>query len=93
MIEEGAVSDLLNQQPYLRIEVDEQQKASSILSEHWTVRSEDGALIVQAARDDAPTIAEKLVTEKIRIYELTKQRESLEQHFLNLTWEDNHDAG
>jgi ABC-2 type transport system ATP-binding protein len=93
MIEEGAVSDLLNQQPYLRIEVDEQEKASSILSEHWTVRSEDGALIVQAARDDAPTIAEKLVTEKIRIYELTKQRESLEQHFLNLTWEDNHDAG
>ena len=93
LIEEGEVIDLLNQQPYLRVEVDLQEKAVTLLSEHWHVRSEDGALIVQAGRDDAPTIAEKLVAEKIRIYELTKQRQSLEQHFLSVTGEENHDAG
>jgi ABC-2 type transport system ATP-binding protein len=93
LIEEGVVGELLNQQPYLRVEVDIPEKATSILSEHWTVRSENGALIVQAGREDAPTIAEKLVAEKIRIYELTKQRQTLEQYFLSLTWEDHHDAG
>lgn len=93
LIEEGAVADLLNQQPYLRVEVDAQEKAAAILGEHWTVRSENGVLIVQAGRDDAPTIVEKLVAQQIRIFELTKQRETLEQHFLNLTWEENHDAG
>ena len=93
LIEEGDVADLLNQKPELRLEVDSYEKASAVLSPHWSVRSDNGALFVQAARDDAPTIAEKLVGEGVRIYELTKQRQTLEQYFLTVTGEGSDHAG
>jgi ABC-2 type transport system ATP-binding protein len=93
LVEQGSVSEILSREEQLRIEVDLPDQAAAILGEHWTVNPNGTALLVSASREDAPTIAEKLVANQIKIYELAKHRRTLEEHFLLVTKGEDQNAG
>jgi ABC-2 type transport system ATP-binding protein len=91
IIREGSVAEIVSGKPMLRVEAEPLAKAEALLREHWTL-SADGAnaLLIDAARDDAPTIVEKLVAAQIRVYHVAAQRQTLEEYFLSVTQEGNH---
>jgi ABC-2 type transport system ATP-binding protein len=93
LVEQGSVSELLAREEQLRLEVDLPDQAAAILSEHWTTTPNGTALLVRANRDDAPIIAEKLIANHIKIYELTKHRRTLEEYFLLVTKGEDQNAG
>ena len=86
LIREGRVSELLESQTLTRVEAEPLEKATAILSEHWTV-SPDGknGVIIDATRRDVPQVVEKLVENEIKIYQVTTQHQSLEEYFLSVT--------
>jgi len=48
--------------------------------------------LVDAPREDTPQIIRQLVEATIDIYEITSERQSLEDYFLAVTQEDAHDV-
>lgn len=93
LVREGTVSDLLSEQSRLLVEADPLDKAQAVLSPNWTLHTNGGShLTVEARHDDIPGIVRKLVENQIHVYEITPQRQSLEEYFLAVTQgEDNHD--
>jgi len=86
LIREGVVADLLSRQAKLRVVVSPNEKAKDILQSHWPVSSDGNrALMVQAVHDDIPRIVRLLVEQAIDIYEITPQRQTLEEYFLGAT--------
>jgi ABC-2 type transport system ATP-binding protein len=92
MIREGKVSDLVQEQARMCLVVKPVEKAAQVLEERWTVTPhENGSLLVDVAYDDVPQIVQKLVGQEIAVYEVTTQRQSLEEFFLSVTGgEDEH---
>ena len=85
LIREGVVSELLSQQTQLRIVVSPREKAATVLTGHWPVSTDaEGALTVQATRDDIPNMVRLLVEQAIDIYEITPERQTLEEYFLGV---------
>ncbi len=88
IVREGAVSELLEARTSLRIEASPLDTAAAILSEHWPVTTNTTWLSVQAARDDIPAIVRNLVQRNIDVYQITSQRQSLEEYFLSVVSEE-----
>ncbi|MCZ2099202.1 MAG: ABC transporter ATP-binding protein [Chloroflexota bacterium] len=87
IVREGAVSDLLESSASLRIEARPIESAASALSARWPVVSNTTWLSVQAARDEIPAIVRTLVQRDIDVYQITSQRQSLEEYFLSVVSE------
>lgn len=93
LIREGTVSELLSQQQHLSIEAQPLEKARSVLAEHWPVQVNGSPhLIVEAGREQIPSVVHRLVEHQIDIFEITPQRQSLEEYFLAVTQEENDHA-
>lgn len=89
LVREGTVSDLLSEQSRLVVEASPLNKAQAILSPHWALHTNGGVHVtVEAQREDVPTIIRKLVENDIKVYEVTAQRQSLEEYFLAVTQEE-----
>lgn len=88
VVREGAVSTLLESGASLRIEAHPIESAAAILGERWPVTQNTTWLSVQAARDEVPTIVRTLVLRDISVYQITSQRQSLEDYFLSVVSED-----
>ncbi|MBZ0305241.1 MAG: ABC transporter ATP-binding protein [Anaerolineae bacterium] len=92
LIREGAVRELLSDQTRLQIEAEPLDTALQTLSPHWTCRKNTRSLTVDASREDTPQVISKLVENHIHIFEVTRQRQTLEDFFLSVTGaEDNED--
>jgi len=92
LVREGVVGDLLSEQSRLTIEASPMDKAKALLSPYWALHSNGGVHVtIEAGRNDVPTVIRKLVENDIQIYEVTVQRQSLEEYFLAVTQgEENH---
>ncbi len=88
LIREGKVSELLSEQIKLHVEAAPLDQAHALLSPHWTCHLNTSALIVDAGRDDAPHVIAKLVENQIKVYEVMRHRQSLEEYFLSVTQGD-----
>jgi ABC-2 type transport system ATP-binding protein len=88
LIREGDVRELLSDQTKLQIEAEPLEAAVHVLSPHWACRQNTRSLTVDANRDDAPHVVAKLVEHQIRIFEVTRQRQTLEDFFLSVTGEE-----
>ena len=85
---EGPVADLLAaQSSTVRVEVGPLAKAADVLRERWPVELNGQWLTVQARREAIPEIVRRLVGAEIDIYQVTAQRQTLEDYFLNVTQE------
>ncbi|NDJ76752.1 MAG: ABC transporter ATP-binding protein, partial [Chloroflexi bacterium] len=84
IVREGSVSDLLASKAQLRVEATPLDKAAAVLGEHWTVTTNSQWLTVDAGREDTPHVVRKLVEHNIDLYQITSQRQSLEEYFLSV---------
>jgi ABC-2 type transport system ATP-binding protein len=92
IVREGAVQDLLAGKSALRIEAQPLDKAAAVLSERWMTATNEQHLTVQAPREEIPHVIRRLVENGVDVYEVSNQRQSLEEYFLAVVQEDNDHA-
>ena len=92
IVREGAVADLLGGKTHLRVEAAPLEKAAAILREHWPVSTNTQWLTVTALHDDAPHLVRRLVEHNVDVYQVTVQRQTLEEYFLSVVREQVADA-
>ncbi len=85
LVQEGTVAELLGGQYELRVEAAPLNDAAQILSGRWEVQTNGHWLAVQAPRDSVPHIVHSLVNAGVDIYQVTSQRRTLENYFLDIT--------
>ncbi len=89
IVREGSVAHLLEGKSYLRVEAAPLERAQAILSEHWTVSADGGqALVVNALREDVPHVVRRLVEHGLDVYQVSSQRQTLEEYFLSVVKEE-----
>lgn len=94
LIREGTVADLLDKRAQIRFRVDPLEHARGLISGTWTCeRYASDSLLVDALDADVPIIVDKLVKNGIKIYEVSPQRQSLEDYFLSVTEGENPHVG
>ncbi len=87
IIREGSVDELLSGKSYLRVEASPLQRAATVLREHWDVVANETWLTVKARRDDAPHVVRCLVAADVNVFQVSSQRQSLEEYFLAVVQE------
>jgi len=92
IVREGAVEDLLAGKSYLRVEASPLTRAAEVLREHWTVSTNGQWLTLNAMRDDVPHVVRRLVEASIDVYQVSSQRQTLEEYFLSVVQEGAHYA-
>jgi len=93
VVRESTVAGLLDQEStILRIEADPVEAAEAALSPRWAARRDGPALLVTAARGDAPEVARRLIEAGVALFALAPVQANLEDVFLALTKEDPADA-
>jgi ABC-2 type transport system ATP-binding protein len=93
VVREATVAGLLDQDSMsLRIEAAPLERAEAALSPHWPVRRDGAALLVTAARAEAPEVARRLVEAGVALFALAPVQANLEDVFLALTQEEPADA-
>ena len=85
IIREGMVADLLAAQTQLVVEAVPLERATAVLSPHWPVTTNEKTITVTTGRDEAPAIVQTLVAHEIAVYQVRRERQSLEQFFLEAT--------
>lgn len=91
MVYEGAVRALLTQRGELRVIAEPRGAAEHILSERWIIMRDNanGAIHLQAQREEIPLIIKTLVESDIQVYEVSPYTHTLEELFLSLTEGEN----
>ena len=93
LVRESTVAGLLDQESTsLRVEAVPVEGAEAALRPHWPVARDGPALVVAAARAEAPEVARRLVEAGIALFGLAPVQANLEDVFLALTQEDPADA-
>lgn len=95
VIREGLVKDIVSGKAQLRVMAKPLDKATAILTENWTTQAGTfpETLLVNADPEDAPTIVEKLVENECKVFEITTQRQTLEDYFIEVTKGENSHVG
>ncbi len=88
MVREGAVADLLAGKSHLRVEATPLDQAANVLGEHWSVSMNSHWLTVTAAHEEIPHVVRRLVEHEIDVYQITSERQSLEDYFLEVVGEE-----
>ncbi len=83
MVYEGAVRDLLIQQGELRVIAEPRSTAEHILGERWIIMRDNanGAIHLQAQREEIPLIIKTLVESDIQVYEVSPYTHTLSAYW------------
>lgn len=92
VVREGVVVDLLADKSQLRVEASPLDQAADVLRKDWTLSRDGPWLMVNAMRKDAPQIVQQLVAQEVDVYQVTSQRQTLEEYFLSVTQGEVRDA-
>ncbi|HEX8655627.1 MAG TPA: ABC transporter ATP-binding protein [Allosphingosinicella sp.] len=92
IVREATIADLLRQDDGLRIEASPLEAAEAALASRWAVERDGEALIVRAARAEAPEVVRRLVGAGADLFRLTPEQRNLEEVFLSITREEAGDA-
>jgi ABC-2 type transport system ATP-binding protein len=93
LVRESTVAGLLDQESTsLRVEAVPIEAAEAAIRPHWPVKRDGPALVVAAARAEAPDVARRLVEAGVALFGLSPVQANLEDVFLALTQEDPADA-
>jgi ABC-2 type transport system ATP-binding protein len=88
LVREGAVVDLLSTRSELIIEAEPLNQAVRALAGKWNVSTDGSMLKVEARREDAPTLVQRLVEAQVEVYQVRSQKQTLEEYFLIATEEE-----
>jgi ABC-2 type transport system ATP-binding protein len=92
IVREATIADLLRQDDGLRIEASPLDAAEAALASRWAVERDGDALIVRAARAEAPEVVRRLVGAGADLFRLAPEQRNLEEVFLTITREEAGDA-
>ena len=92
IVRESTIADLLRQDDGLRIEAAPVETAEAALAEQWPVERSGEALIVRAARAEAPDVVRALVAAGVDLFRLVPEQRNLEEVFLSITQPEPGDA-
>lgn len=87
IVREGAVEELLAGKNTLRVEAQPLPRAAEVLRAHWPVTVNETWLTVSARRDESPQVIRQLVAAGVDVYQVTGQRQTLEEYFLAVVQE------
>jgi ABC-2 type transport system ATP-binding protein len=87
VVREGAVEELLAGKSTLRVEAQPLPRAAEALRAHWPVAVNETWLTVSARRDESPQVIRQLVAAGVDVYQVTGQRQTLEEYFLAVVQE------
>jgi len=87
IVREGAVEELLAGKSTLRVEAQPLQRAADVLRAHWPVSVNETWLTVSARRAESPQVIRQLVAAGVDVYQVTGQRQTLEEYFLAVVQE------
>ncbi len=91
IVREGPVSELLGSELQLRVQAAPLDRAANVLRQSWAVSQDGEWLTVDARHRDAPRIVKQLVAHDVDVFQVTSERQTLEQFFLDVTQaEDDH---
>jgi len=85
VVREATIADLLRQDDGLRIEASPLDAAEGALASRWAVERDGDALIVRAARAEAPEVVRRLVGAGADLFRLAPEQRNLEEVFLTIT--------
>jgi ABC-2 type transport system ATP-binding protein len=88
IVREGAVTDLLADKSFLRVEATPLEKAADILREQWSLSANGQYLTVSAGRADIPHVVRRLVEHGVDVYHVASERQTLEDYFLSVVGEE-----
>jgi ABC-2 type transport system ATP-binding protein len=88
LVREGAVVDLLSTRSELIIEAEPLNQAVRALAGKWNVSTDGSMLKVEARREDAPSLVQRLVEAQVEVYQVRSQKQTLEEYFLIATEEE-----
>ena len=82
LIREGMPSDLVSTKAQFRIYATPPEQALAVINGQWTsALQSDDTLLADVRYEDLPVLVEKLVKNNIKVYEVSPQRQSLEDYF------------
>jgi len=87
IVREGAVEELLAGKSTLCVEAQPLQRAADVLRAHWPVSVNETWLTVSARRAESPQVIRQLVAAGVDVYQVTGQRQTLEEYFLAVVQE------
>jgi lantibiotic transport system ATP-binding protein len=88
LIYQGSIEDLVAKEKTIKLKVDRPDAAYSLLQETSGIsisRNGDGSLYLRVADEEIPVVNSLLVERGLKVFELSPQRETLEQVFFRLT--------
>jgi ABC-2 type transport system ATP-binding protein len=85
LIREGAVVELVSARAKLHIQASPVEKVIEVLSGEWSTLVEDEKIVIDARRQDAPHIIRRLAENGVDVYEVSFERQSLEEYFMEVT--------
>jgi ABC-2 type transport system ATP-binding protein len=92
LVREGDVTGLLANRSQLHVEASPLDGAAEALRNTWPISYNGQRLTVEAQHQEAPQVVRRLVAHGVDVYQVTRQRQSLEGFFLRATQEENQDA-
>jgi ABC-2 type transport system ATP-binding protein len=92
LVGEGDVTGLLAGRSQLHVEASPLDGAAEVLSKTWPISYDGQRLLVEAQHREVPQIVRRLVADGVDVYQVTRQRQTLETFFLRVTQEENQDA-
>jgi ABC-2 type transport system ATP-binding protein len=88
IVRESTIADLLRQDDGLRVQAAPLELAESAIASRWPVERSGEALIVRAAKAEAPEVVRRLVGAGVDIFQLVPEQRDLEEVFLSITQEE-----
>ncbi|GAB4514370.1 MAG: ABC transporter ATP-binding protein [Anaerolineae bacterium] len=90
IIREGAVSTLVAERAQVRIQATPHETARQLIAERWPIARDTTAnglpaLLVDMPHEEVPHAVRKLVEGNVQVFEITTQKQTLEEVFLSLT--------
>ena len=87
LIREGTVADLLTSHSQVSIEADPLDTVMQLLQAEWSPTLDATSVRVEANRAQVPAIISLLTAHDVAVYQVTVQRQSLEDFFMSVTGE------
>ncbi|MEM9951572.1 MAG: ABC transporter ATP-binding protein [Chloroflexota bacterium] len=85
LVRQGAINDLLQTNSVTRLTVDDISTAYALLSQNYPTEIVNQSIEVTVIYDNIPDLIQYLVSQNIRIFEVTQKQQSLEDLFFEVT--------
>jgi ABC-type multidrug transport system ATPase subunit len=92
VVRQSTIADLLRHDGGLRLDAAPIEGAERALAPRWAVERSGDAIVVRAARAEAPEVVRRLVEADVELFSMVPEQRNLEEVFLSITQPETPDA-